>query len=491
MIKTNVENIGKWSNIEIEVQCDSCYIEKKLKYKLYTSYGYSNGEYLCKKCKLKKNNLEKFGVENVFQLESVKEKTRKRNLEKFGVEFVSQSPDIKDKIKKSISELDKSKINKKRILTNQSKYGVDNISQHQNTKEKKLKTNLKNWGESNNKKSEKFRKLNFKIANHPNYSNYLNNGSSVFNCDNNHEHQFEINIDNYLKRVKYKTILCTICNPIDKHQSGKEIKLYTFIQSFYKGEIVQNFKIEKKEIDIYLPDLKLGFEFNGVYWHSDIYKEKDFHFKKSKFFEEKGIHIFHIWEDDWNEKEEVIKSQIRNLLGESQKMGARKCEVREITDIRLIKNFLNQNHIQGFVNSKIKIGLFLNGELVSLMTFDQFEGRKKMKDNEWNLNRFCNKLEFSIVGGASKLLQYFIKNYKPNRIISYSDKDWSRGKLYEKLGFVKFYETEPDYKYLVDFKRIHKSNFKKSITGILESNLNIPKIWDCGKIKWELNYLET
>jgi hypothetical protein len=119
------------------------------------------------------------------------------------------------------------------------------------------------------------------------------------------------------------------------------------------------------------------------------------------------------------------------------------------------------------------------------MTFDQFEGRKKMNQNEWNLNRFCNKSGFSVVGGASKLLNFFFEVYNPKRIISYSDKDWSKGSLYERLGFEKIHESNPDYKYLVDFKRIHKSNFKKSITGISESCLDLPKVWDCGKIKWE------
>jgi len=138
------------------------------------------------------------------------------------------------------------------------------------------------------------------------------------------------------------------------------------------------------------------------------------------------------------------------------------------------------------VNSKVKIGLFFDSELVSLMTFDKFEGRKKLKETEWNLNRFCNKSGISVVGGASKLMNFFMNNYSPNRIISYSDKDWSRGILYEKLGFQKVYETNPDYKYLVDFKRVHKSNFKRSITGLSESELDLPRVWDCGKIKWEL-----
>ena len=496
MILSNIEGLGKWSEKEITVKCDDCGIEKSLKFKLYTSYGYSDGEYLCRKCKLKKNNLEKFGVENVFQLDEVKEKTKKTNLEKFGVEFISQSKEIQNKIKETNLEkfgtehhLQNSEILNKMKKTNIEKWGVENISQSSKVKERKKQTYKKNWGESNNKKSEKFRKLNFKIANDPNYIKYLKDGISLFKCDTGEDHEFEINIDVYLKRIKYNTCLCTICNSIGTHQSGKEINLYNYITSVYEGEIIQNFKIERKEIDVYLPELKLGFEFNGVYWHSDIYKDKYFHKEKSEFFKDKGIHIFHIWEDDWDSKEVIIKSQIKNLIGKSDKIWARKCEVKEVNDISLVKKFLNENHIQGWVNSKVKIGLFYNSELVSLITFDKFEGRKKMKDTEWNLNRFCNKSGISVVGGASKLLNFFIKNYSPTRIISYSDKDWSSGNLYEKLGFKKTYETKPDYKYLVDFKRIHKSNFKKSVTGISESKLNLPRVWDCGKIKWELDFL--
>ena len=122
------------------------------------------------------------------------------------------------------------------------------------------------------------------------------------------------------------------------------------------------------------------------------------------------------------------------------------------------------------------------------MCFDRFEGRKTMLTKEWNLSRFCNKLGYSIIGGASKLLNYFIEVNSPNRIISYADKDWSVGELYEKLNFTKIYETNPDYKYISKKIRIHKSSFRKSRTGISEKDLNIPKIWDCGKIKFEKLY---
>ena len=145
------------------------------------------------------------------------------------------------------------------------------------------------------------------------------------------------------------------------------------------------------------------------------------------------------------------------------KIFARKCQVVEM---KSVNGFLESNHIQGKVRSIVKLGLYHNSELVSVMTFDKFEGRKKMSESEWNLNRFCSKLNTNVIGGASKLLKYFINKYNPKRIISYSDKDWSNGDLYISLGFNKISESKPDYKYIVGGKRIHKSNFKKSMTGI-------------------------
>jgi hypothetical protein len=434
MIISNIEGLGKWSISEIEVKCDNCSIEKKLKFKLYTSYGYSNGEYLCKKCKLRKNNLEKWGVENVFQLDSVKEKSKKTNLEKRGVQFVTQSDEVKEKVKSSISKLDKVEINNKRKKTTLEKWGVENVSKLKN------KINSQKLNISNFKRTKSLKRFNF----------------------------FQISI-------KYSL-------------SGLEKKLFEFIKSIYTGEIIQNFRIERNEIDIYLPDLKLGFEFNGVYWHSSEYKEKNFHANKSKFFGQNGIRLIHIWEDDWIDKSEIVKSQISNLLGLSKKIFARKCKVVEIVETKLVKEFLNHNHIQGWVNSKIKLGLFFEEKLVSIMTFDSFEGRNKMSEGEYNLNRFCNILDSTIVGGASKLLNYFVEKYKPKRIISYADRDWSLGNLYHKLGFEKVSESDADYKYVVEGKRIHKSNFRKSKTGKSESELDLPKIWDCGKIKWEKRY---
>ena len=128
------------------------------------------------------------------------------------------------------------------------------------------------------------------------------------------------------------------------------------------------------------------------------------------------------------------------------------------------------------------------------MTFNRLEGRFKMNKDEWNLSRFCSKLNTNVVGGASKLLNYFQKKYEAKRIISYADKDWSNGYLYEKLGFKNIKESRPDYKYIIDNRRVNKSRYRKSRlnTKLSESQemkfRNIQKIWDCGKIKFELKY---
>ena len=140
---------------------------------------------------------------------------------------------------------------------------------------------------------------------------------------------------------------------------------------------------------------------------------------------EREIRIIHIWEDDWNLKKDIIKSQITNWLGLTKnKIYARKCIIKEVIDISEYREFLDENHIQGYTSASKKIGLYYDDELVSLMTFDHFEGRKSMLSDEWNLSRFCNKKNINVIGGASRLMKYFIKNYDVKRIISFSDVSW-------------------------------------------------------------------
>ena len=168
----------------------------------------------------------------------------------------------------------------------------------------------------------------------------------------------------------------------------------------------------------------------------------------------------------------------------------RNCIIKEI-DSKVKNKFLDNNHLQGRDKSSVKLGLHYNNELVSVMTF----GKRKITGgkSQYELIRFCNKLNTNILGGASKLLNYFIKKYTPSRLISYADNTWSNGNLYLKLKFEKKYTSKPDYGYIVNNKRVHKQNFTKKKLNIgkhtteesFMKEKSIYKIWDCGKIKFE------
>ena len=470
-IETNIKKYGvKWSLQSDEIRNKG--YETNLK-----RYGvkYTQSSPIIRN-KTIKTNMENYGYPSNMQSDISKNKLKKSTVEKYGVEHIMFLEETKDKIKKTCLD----------------KYGTNSYTQTKEFKERVKETNLERYGSNSPNMSDLIRKEKFIIAKDQSYIEYLGNNVSLFSCERGHN--FEISTSQYFNRNRDNiSSLCTICNPISDSQSIKEKELFNFIKSVYKDKIIQSYR-DRLEIDIYLPKIKLGFEFNGLYWHSEKFKDKKYHINKTNYYKEKGIKIIHIWEDDWSFKKEIIKSQIKNWLGVSKKrIYGRKCEIKEIENSKIKNEFLNKNHIQGKDKSKIKLGLYYNDDLVSIMTFSKFAGRKKLPNDEWNLNRFCNKLNTNVIGGFSKLLKYFLRNYDPIRITSYADKDWSDGKIYKDTGFNLISDNKPDYKYILNNKRVHKSRFRKSNlnTNLSESQYmkksHIEKIWDCGKLKFEFN----
>ena len=520
-LKININNLPKNSRYEIDVKCENCGIIKRLQYCNYNKYMINKNKYTCKKCTLKNNNLLKYNVENVFQLESIKEKIKNTVKEKYNVDNISQLEDIKQKkIKTNLNKyntkypLSNSIIKEKIKKTVKEKYNVDNISQLENVKLKKIKTSLKNYGVIHPSKSDIFKDnikstnlkkygvewnfldLNIKnkikktnlikfgyenpsqsdvIKNKIKNSNilyshkkiYENNNKIVdiidndyiMKCDCNKDHTFKINRVLFYKRRETNTIICTICNPIDKKQSGLELQLINFIKENCDHNIILNKRniINPYELDIYIPDLNLAFEFNGVYLHNELNKSNNYHYNKSKMCKDLNINLIHIYEDDWIYKQNITKSMILNKLNKiSNKFFARRCKIKQINDISIVKTFMNKNHIQGYTTSTIKLGLYYDKELISMMLF-------KNNNNDYELVRFCSKLNTVVIGGASKLLNYFINNYRFNELKTFSDIGYSTGDLYEKIGFKFDKYIKPSYYYVVDGVRIHKSNFKKQI----------------------------
>jgi hypothetical protein len=445
-------------------------------------------------------NLEKYGKMWYTQTDEYTNKSNKTHLEKYGCHYSStyefkNKVNITNNIKYNVDWYTQSReFKEKKKISNIDKYGVDHHTKAESYNQNIKLVNINKYGVDNIQKNEIYRKERFDITKNIFYIKYIGNTISLFNCDCNKKHTFEIYVDNYIKRTNSNIPLCTVCYPIGDMKSIKEKELLEFIKSIYSGEIISSYR-DGLEIDIYLPEFSLGFEFNGLYWHSNKFKDKNYHLNKTNYFKEKGIRIIHIWEDDYNTRLEIIKSQIKNLLKiNSRKIFARKCSAK-IVSIKESKQFLDNNHIQGSVASSIKIGLYFENELVSLMTFNTSEGRKKMEEGGYNLNRFCNLSNTNVVGGASKLLSHFNKIYNPTRIVSYADKDWSIGNLYEVLGFTNTGGNGPDYKYIVDGCRVHKSRYKKDKLNLKDKEnttesqemlrRGIYKIYDCGKIKFE------
>ena len=322
-------------------------------------------------------------------------------------------------------------------------------------------------------------------------------------------------------KVEYKdahTKVCIICpkhgefwqtpfNHINDHGCPKcvrqiskwEQEVYDFIVSLGISAEHSNREIlEGREIDIYLPEERIGIECDGLRWHNETHKPKNYHLEKTKACEEKGVRLIHIFEDEWVHNSEIWKSMLRNMFGETEnRIYARNCEVREV-NAREKRRFLKHNHIQGNAQSRYNYGLFHDGELVSLMTFGNprinMGGRKK--EGSYELVRFCNKINTNVVGGAGKLFSHFVKGHNPSEIVSYSDKRWATGKLYTILGFENVHDSRPNYFYVNNLTRENRFKYRKSVLvnegydkdkteHQIMFERGIYRIYDCGTKVWK------
>lgn len=289
-------------------------------------------------------------------------------------------------------------------------------------------------------------------------------------------------------------------NFISKGQ--KELSNYIKSLGF---KVLDNHKKSLKgvEIDIFIPELKIGFEYNGLFWHSEkMGKHKTYHLDKQMLAKKNGINLYHIFSDEWEIKQDIVKSRVKNILGKrDSKIYARNCTIKEIDSVTSNK-FLNNHHIQGGDKSFIKLGAFNNKVLVGVMTFSKLRislGQKNM-DGCLELSRFAS---INVVGLGSKMVKFLIKNHFVKKIISYADRRWTPtiDNVYQKLGFVLDSETKPNYWYSCDGnKRESRFKYRKDVLikrGYDKSKtekdimveLGYLKIWDCGSFKYVYDHI--
>lgn len=275
-----------------------------------------------------------------------------------------------------------------------------------------------------------------------------------------------------------------------KSNSGLEKEIFDFIRGIYDKEIKTNFRIDNKEIDIFLPDLNTGFEVNGVYWHSEFFKDKNYHFDKKCFFNSKNIKLVYVWEDDWHNNSKLIKSMIANKLGLSERIYARKCKISKIKYAEA-KSFFQENHIRGFAVSKCNYGLIYNDKLIACMSF----GKSRYDKDGWEIIRFANLSGITVVGGFSKLLKYGLNENKIQKLISYADNDISDGNVYIKTGFKNLGFTEPGFCWFKDGIRYSRQSLWKYTAEICDKDnylreLGYYKIWNSGNMKFVFDNLK-
>lgn len=270
------------------------------------------------------------------------------------------------------------------------------------------------------------------------------------------------------KHNRYNDYCSYECFIKSKEKSKKRYKgtsienIVEHILKEYNIEYYKNFKviIYPKELDFFIPDYDLAIECNGPWWHNEKNKDIEYHYNKFKECEEKGIRLLTLWENDILDYKSKIIDIIASCCFKNKKIYARQCEVKEINQNECM-GFLDKFHLQGSISSKINLGLYYNNCLFSVMTFN------RQDNNIYELTRFCTRKGYTVIGGISKLLSYFKKQYEWNKIISFSYNDICNGAVYEKLGFklekeeIDFYWYDMKHKKILDH---HKNDDPEKYT---------------------------
>lgn len=431
-------------------------------------------------------NIEKYGVDNPAKSEFIKEKIKQTNYERYGGVSPMSSVSIQDKVKKTCLD----------------RYGCENIFSSEYIKEKIKQTNIEKYGVEYSTQSKDIKNKIFITHKHNYYDKFLYMLSKKdILCITSKEDYLVSDTFTFQCKKCNHTWKSSFTNPREiwcpKHtshyskvSSRGEKDIVQYIQSIIDTDIQENIKtvINGLELDIYIPDKKVAIEYNGYYWHSDIFVDKNYHLRKTEECKKQGIRLIHIFEYEWDTKKDICKSIIASALGVyERKIYARKCVVKEISST-IYKEFLDINHIQGSVNSSIRYGLYYNDELVSVIGY----GKSRFKSNEFELQRYCSLLNTQIIGGFSKLIYHS----KIHNFISYVDLAHFDGKGYDCCGFKVISQTKPSYVYIKQNKILSRYQTQKHKLQNILAHYDSTKteyenmmahgyhrVYDCGNIK--------
>lgn len=459
-------------------KCVAC--GKTLTYKQYT-----NGRTHCSmKCfgkdnavmeRRKSTVMERYGVSNPSMVHEFNEKRKNTIIERYGVDSILRNPKFVARQKQTMVE----------------RYGVDS---YQKTDESKKKAHHKSY-----QTIQSWSNYVMPLFTEEEYHGWKHGevyGWKCSKCGNEFESGLYVTGINEIERLPR----CINCYPFSRNVSEGEVELAEFISSIYNGKMVCNDRsiLDGLELDIFLPEKKIAFEFDGLFFHNENSgKGKYYHLYKTEECEKREIHLIHVFEDEWIRRKDIVKDRISSILGVGQKrVFARKCTIKEI-NAKESSGFLDTNHLQGRDNSKYRHGLFYNGELVAVMTF----GRPRFSNGyDYEMIRYCCRIGYNVVGGAGKLMAYFMKSHSAS-VVSYADRRYSNGNLYDKLGFTRKECSQPNYWWCKQKAKLSRYQCQKHKLALVlgdkfdaskseSENMRAngwSKIYDCGNIVFVKN----
>ena len=392
--------------------------------------------------------MRKYGVGNVSQSEEIKEKKRKSWLKNYGVENYMQSNEAKEYFSKLGKENSKQRLDKRKITKSKD----FEIFEKENDC-----ISLVHLNERDNLGYDRYGRFSDII--HKIGLDYIEYKDNIF-----------IKNEDVSKIYEYRKL----CH--EHLTSYFENDVINFVKSIYNKEVLNNVRnvISPKELDIYIPNKNVAIECDGLYWHSNEIKPNDYHFNKTITCEEKGIRLLHIFEDEWNFKKEICKSIIAESLGIYKNIiNSKECVVKEINEISA-KEFLKSNSIYEFEVSDDYFGLFYKDELIYVVS---------LKNNQFIIQE-CAKLNTFVENGLNKLINFIITQTN-NSIFIEVDRRLQNVEFYKSCGFKKVSESKPNYFYIFGHNR--EKEMSKLAENYRFSEEETRRIYDCGYIKMKFD----
>lgn len=285
--------------------------------------------------------------------------------------------------------------------------------------------------------------------------------------------------------IRYEKKICNLCKERGGSEQQKEIE--EFVKSLLGNDqlilISDRTNLTGYEIDVFVPEKSFAIEFNGLYWHSSaVQHDRTYHNKKSIACKENGISLLHIFHDEWRDKRSIVESMIKNRLGLSASVGARKCQISILTQNES-KEFFNNNHLDGDTKGFITYCLLSGEDIIAAIKF------RRPYSKRWKgcleIARFACKKNTNVSGGYSKLLLHAMK-FHSEKIISYVDSRFGGSGLYcEKAGMKIDHISQLSFWWTDRVNRFNRL-YCRSLNGKTEkevaSEKKLLKIWGCANL---------